>query len=318
MSAEQWLEPGSVGVATGDGRWRMLALPARGGLLASLQYRRADTGAWQDLLAGPGPDRPGFSNPFFRGVPLYPFPNRLRDGCWRYAGEQLHFPLNEPQRGNALHGFLYRRALQALIVRESLHEAGITLQLDYAGDEAGYPFAAWVELQYHLDSEAGLRFDLMVTNRHAYSVPLGLGWHPYLCLNGIVDSWYLQLPPCECVEVDERMLPVGRLSAMTRFRERERIHDWQVDHCFRLLPTTGQQTTRLWEGAAMDAFGVELWQDASAFPGLQVYIPPDRQSLALEPVSCGIDALNTGEGLRWLEAGECWVASCGLRVMGGR
>ena len=39
-----------------------------------------------------------------RGHLLVPWPNRLRDGAYDWAGRRLQLPLSEPERGNAIHG----------------------------------------------------------------------------------------------------------------------------------------------------------------------------------------------------------------------
>lgn len=50
-------------------------------------------------------------------------------------------------------------------------------------------------------------------------------------------------------------------------------------------------------------------------PFIHIFIPPDRLSVALEPVSCGINAFNTGDALVHLEAGAVYSASCGVRLI---
>jgi aldose 1-epimerase len=35
--------------------------------------------------------------------------------------------------------------------------------------------------------------------------------------------------------------------------------------------------------------------------------------VAIEPMTAPADSLNTGEGLRWLEPGEEWIAAWGIR-----
>src|SRR6266436_4622520 len=43
------------------------------------------------------------------GVPiLFPFPNRIRDGRFTWAGHTYQLPLNDPAQKNAIHGFACR------------------------------------------------------------------------------------------------------------------------------------------------------------------------------------------------------------------
>ena len=42
-----------------------------------------------------------------RGHVLAPWPNRLRDGVWRWEGRELQIPIDEPLKGNsASHGMV--------------------------------------------------------------------------------------------------------------------------------------------------------------------------------------------------------------------
>ncbi|MGI8683345.1 MAG: hypothetical protein ACR2JO_14715 [Mycobacteriales bacterium] len=41
-----------------------------------------------------------------RGLPLIPWPNRLADGAYTFDGTDHQVPLTEPDKHNAIHGFL--------------------------------------------------------------------------------------------------------------------------------------------------------------------------------------------------------------------
>src|SRR5436305_11719319 len=57
----------------------------------------------RELLDGYSPDRLASSG---RGQLLLPWPNRIRDGIYRLDGREHRLPLNEPERGNAIHGLV--------------------------------------------------------------------------------------------------------------------------------------------------------------------------------------------------------------------
>ena len=48
--------------------------------------------------------------------------------------------------------------------------------------------------------------------------------------------------------------------------------------------------------------------NARQCPFFQVFTPPHGESIALEPMSCNVDAFNNGEGLVALEPGKEWKA----------
>jgi aldose 1-epimerase len=44
--------------------------------------------------------------PAGRGQVLMPWPNRLQDGAYEFAGRPHQLPLDEPEAGNAIHGLV--------------------------------------------------------------------------------------------------------------------------------------------------------------------------------------------------------------------
>ena len=76
---------------------------------------------------------------------------------------------------------------------------------------------------------------------------------------------------------------------------------------------------------APDGTGLVLWAD-EVFGWAQVFSPSNfpgagqagcqRKAVAIEPMTCAVNAFNTGDGLRWLDPGETWTASWGLRPTG--
>jgi aldose 1-epimerase len=73
---------------------------------------------------------------------------------------------------------------------------------------------------------------------------------------------------------------------------------------------------------APDGRFVELWQE-SDFAYVQVFttriFPKDGglgTAIAVEPMTAPPNAFNSGQGLRWLEPGESWSGSWGIRYSG--
>ena len=48
------------------------------------------------------------------GSPLIPWPNRLEDGAYEFDGAEHHVALTEPDKHNAIHGFLRWRPWSAV------------------------------------------------------------------------------------------------------------------------------------------------------------------------------------------------------------
>jgi aldose 1-epimerase len=62
--------------------------------------------------------------------------------------------------------------------------------------------------------------------------------------------------------------------------------------------------------------GVEVWAEP-AFGWVQVFTPSDHpgrgRAVAVEPMTCPPDALNSGDGLITIAADASWSASWGIR-----
>ncbi|MGB3858242.1 MAG: aldose 1-epimerase family protein [Ornithinimicrobium sp.] len=255
----------------------------------------------RDLVVGypPGPERAGF-----RGALLLPWPNRLRDGCYEFDGVEYQAALNEVSRRNALHGLLAWTEFAVLERTQDTARLHATVPVQPA-----YPSRLEVEVLLELVDD-GLRTTVRSVNVGDRPAPYGVSSHPYLsCGTGMVDDWTLRVDADSVVEVDERMLPTGRLLDAAQigldFRNPVSLRDVQLDHCFRRV---GDGHSTWAELRAPDGGGVRItapgtwarwWQafTSDTTPGAL-----HRAAVALEPMTCPPDAFNTGEAMV-LEAG---------------
>lgn len=291
---------------TGDGKASLEIVPEFGGLINGLWLSNA-RGQRVNLIAGL-PHRARMAvNEQYRGVVLYPYPNRLDAGHYTYNDRQYQFAINETDFNNQLHGLLY--ALPATMVSRHDGEQECTVELQYIvdGSNLGYPFKADVRVRYTLNSTTGLTVSYSVKNQHDAAVPVGLGWHPYFQIPGrSVDELQLELPSVEHTPVDKRMLPTGDTQTFTEFQKAKVIGNRTFDDCYRLTERSSEGRARVVLASPADELGIEIWQSSgpSGYNFVQLCIPPDRQSIAIEPMTCGINAFNTGDGLLELQPGE--------------
>ncbi|WP_240641010.1 aldose 1-epimerase family protein [Nocardioides ferulae] len=269
-----------------------------GASLRRLQHRG------HDLVRGFGADEIA---PAFSGAVLAPWPNRVRDGRYRFAGREHQLALSEPERHTALHGLVLWEAWSLLDRSTCSVTWGHRLF-----PRPGYPFRLDLEATYTL-GEQGLRLDLAATNVGADAAPYGCSIHPYLVAGpGTVDDWTLHLPAATVLDVDpERLLPTGRRPAGELgldFTEPRVLGPIFADHAFTDLERDSRGRARATllthdgSGVAME-WGPEL-------PWVQVHTADrpepalNRTGLALEPMSCPPDALSSGEDLVVLRPGE--------------
>ena len=301
---------------TGDQKARLELLSSHGGIMNALVFTDSQ-GLQHNVIAGFNSLQAIEQDQYYRGVPLYPFVNRLDAGRYSFAGRSYQFPVNESARDNALHGFIQHLPVHISASHISPTRAQAQAVYNYPGDRAAYPFPARITMTYTLDSAGTLELEMAVQNLSSVEVPVGIGWHPYFTLGEAVDDLSLQIPPSKRVLVDERLLPTGALDEQQLFPVLAPIAGTAFDTCYRLdaAEDSGRsvQEVILWSERARQ--GLALWQISGKgqFNYLQICIPPDRASIAIEPVSCGINAFNTHEGITILQPGAFFIATCGVR-----
>lgn len=263
--------------------------------------------AGRDVLDGYADDEMARSG---RGQLLLPWPNRIRDGRYRFGGRDLRLPLTEPERGNAIHGLT---RWVAWTVRER-DEGRVMLGLALH-PQPGYPFSLDLAAEYAL-ADDGLTVRLTATNVGSEPCPFGAGAHPYLApAGGTVDSSTLRAPGARRLVADERGIPTGSEPVDGRdddFREPRPIDSTQLDTCFTELERDADGRARV----RLD--GTTLWLD-EGFPYLMLFTGdplPDvaRRALAVEPMTCAPNAFQSGDGLLELEPGETFAASWGIEL----
>ncbi|MFW6223638.1 MAG: aldose 1-epimerase [Spirochaetota bacterium] len=269
-------------------------------------------------------DRPGEleANPGFRGRLLLPFNDRIPAGHYRFDGREYELPVNDAASGCAVHGLVYDRPFTA--DTRGADDSHASLELSYRiapGSFPGYPFALRIIAGYRLDSD---RFELSLAamNEGEEAAPITMGWHPYIATPGGVDAARMTCPAGRFVEVDRDLLPTGALPSVTGgrldFATPRRIGARQLDIALERIGGAPAEVVPAGErrpGAVRAATArtvVERGEDAvileqglPPFRYTQLYIPPQRTSIAVEPVSGATDAFNRPElGLRWLAPGE--------------
>ncbi len=278
-----------------------------------LRIYRADG---RDLLDGYGEREMAASA---RGHLLAPWPNRLRDGRYRWDGEEHETPLSEPETHNAIHGLV--RYLPWRVTDRTSDTVALELLLH---PQPGYPWTLLLQVVYEL-GPAGLQVTTTATNAGEVAVPYGEGHHPYLAAGAglLVDDCTLVAPGATRLVTDERALPTGAEPvAGTEYdlRAGRPVGDLVVDHCFTDLDRddAGRAWVRL---TGPDGRGAAVWMDGAyghlqLFTGDVVPEPRRRRGLAVEPMTCPPNAFATGEQVLRLEPGESTTGTWGIAPIG--
>jgi len=250
-----------------------------------------------------------------RGQPLIPWPNRLRDGRYRWKGSELQLDLSEPALQNAIHGLVRWRNWEVR-ARES---ARVVLGHVLHG-EPGYPFMLAVEIEYVLSAQ-GLAVTTSAVNIGAELCPYGAGMHPYFSLGAeTIDEAILTVPAATRLLADERGIPVGEEpvdDGSLDFRAPRAIGATQIDTCFTGFERDEDGKLRVRLQAPDGSREVTVWASPEyeylmVFTGDTLAEERRRRGVAIEPMTCAPDAFRSGAGLVRLEPGERHVASWGI------
>jgi aldose 1-epimerase len=251
------------------------------------------------------------------GAPLIPWPNRLADGRYRFDRVEYQVPLNEPEKQNAIHGFVMwrpwraqERAPERVVMAAELHPMPF------------YPFRLDLRIAYEL-GEGGLTVTTTAENTGDRACPFGHGQHPYLSPGeGLIDDCALQLAGGTRISTDtRRQLPKGRFpveGSEFDFLQPRKLGTTEIDFAFTDLDRDddGKAWTRL---TGPDGGCASLWVDRS-YPFVETYtgdtLATDRarRGLGTEPMTCAPDAFNNGDGLIRLEPGESFTGTWGVEL----
>jgi aldose 1-epimerase len=271
----------------------------------------------EELLDGFGADEMCSSA---RGQTFIPWPNRIADGRYTFAGIDHELPLTEPAARNAIHG-LTRWADWHLT-----HANGHSVRMQHLlHPRPGYPFALRCQITYRLRS-AALVVETSVTDVGATACPYATGAHPYVALGSdLVDELTVEVPAASYYPTDDRGIPFDRApvdGTPYDLRAGERLGGRILDNAFTDLATDDRGGSTV---TVRSPLGRELalWMDDSyryveLFTGDSLPDPSRRRrGLGIEPMTAAPNAFRSGDGLVTLEPGQTHTATWELRP-GGR
>ena len=294
-------EPALAIYAPDDAAGVLLAL--RGATLLNWQVRAR--GERTELTDGYRDEAELLAQDGVRAGILAPFPNRIADGRYRFAGREYGLAPGAPQR-ITMHGFA-RTALFELADVVATHDSARLVLRTHAiraGVYPGYPFSLDLEVSYTIRARR-IDVEIAATNTGPTAAPYAAGWHPYFRLGLGIDDLTLQIPAGAAVLTDDAMIPLDgpgayvpldRVPALD-FRQPRRLDGNVIDACFTGLRPgrDGRVTTILHDPATGDE--LRVWQTTGmmhVFTG-DTLARDRRRSIALEPVEVPTNAFNRPE-----------------------
>ncbi|HEY5184229.1 MAG TPA: hypothetical protein VIM19_04835 [Actinomycetes bacterium] len=160
---------GSAGPAPSGQQWEITYREQRAVIVQIGGGIRSYSAGGRDVLDGYAADEMCSAG---RGQVLIPWPNRVKDGRYRFDGRHHQLALTEPEHSNAIHG-LVRWApwtgshieTDRVVVAHALHP------------QPGYPYFLQLSIGYRLSAD-GLRVRTAARNFGSTSCPFGSGAPP--------------------------------------------------------------------------------------------------------------------------------------------
>lgn len=118
-------------------------------------------------------------SPEVYGFPTLLFANRLKDGILKTSDAEYHFPINDVEGGNHLHGFLHKREHEIVSV-EAVADAAVA-KTAYLYDEKDpffqtFPVSFKAEFTFSL-KEDGMHYHVEITNLSDRQMPVQICNH---------------------------------------------------------------------------------------------------------------------------------------------
>lgn len=240
---------------------------------------------------------------------LYPWANRLGGFRYHAAGQEVTLDASSPllyfdDRGLPMHGVPWSRLDWQLTAQDS---NSLTARLDWASEKllAVFPYPHQIEMSVVLEPTR-LTIETAVQAGASRPVPVSFGFHPYLDLPGANRSeWRVHFPAMQHLELDARQIPTGNERPFPGLDGA--LNGYEFDDGFALA---GEQAQFSVQGGGRRV----TFEFQTGFPYAQIFVPPDKDYIALEPMTAPANALVSGHGLRLVEPGNTFRARFCINV----
>ena len=271
---------------------------------AMLHAMTLDTGDELVNVVGNYASREDFQNNYaskgYKSAKMAPFVCRINEGKYSFEGKD--YRIEGGYLGpHSIHGLIYKAPFVVTDSTEHEDYARVNMEYQYNGEDPGYPFGFTCQVEYKLTDENRLYLSTSITNNSTVSIPFADGWHPYFTFNKKIDELQLEFQTQTQLEFDAGMIPTGKEEAYEAFTAIKPIGQAEFDDCFRLNFDACQPLVVLRDPEKH--LQLEILPGKS-YPFIQIYTPPDRQSIAIENLSAAPDSFNNKIGLTVIEAGE--------------
>ena len=276
--------------------WEASLAPEYGGNLFRLAWRG------RELLRTPPSSAALRETPSVYGIPIQFPPGRIDGGKFDFEGNHYQLPINEPERGNHLHGLVL--SAQWSLLAQSASRVRIGIRYGKESPEfSGFPFDFELILEYRFTPNEVIQ-TLEVRNCGKLPMPCGIGFHPIfiapqrLRVDALNWRWEILQP---------RLLATGKKLPWDSFDPRNWFHYSELNFSRQFPATPGIHAAQLDYGDFELRYEVDprfhnwyLWNDhpQSGF----IAIEPNSNvsggfNLPLPHCETGVFSINPGENI---------------------
>lgn len=248
------------------------------------------------------------------GIPLLaPWANRLGGDDYTIGGVAVSVVdvpgVHRDGNGLPIHGLLAgSRGWRTTTAEADEDAAWLSAEIEFDIDRPefpAFPFPHRLAITARLSGEV-LTVTTVLTPTGPMPVPVAFGWHPYFSLPGAPrEEWSVELPFTEHLELDDRSLPTGEVTAVPP------VHGALGGRTFDDLYAGVDPGTR----AAVAAGGLRVTMDyVDGYDYAVVYAPAGEDLLAIEPMTAPTDPFSGVFELKFAPVGGSYSATFAISV----
>lgn len=253
---------------------------------------------------------------------LHPWANRLSAWEFELAGQHVTLDPDAPithrdgATGTPIHGLL--AASPHWRVTDQAPSA-LSAELDFGAVPeyvAAFPFPHRLRYLAHL-TDTALEISLTLTATSERPVPISFGFHPYLTLPGSDRrTWRISVPAARRALTDARMLPTGEGVPLAPGALDGPLGERTFDTGFDRLRSgggpAGPPPTPTF--TLSDQHRTLALRHTDGYPVGQLYAPQRSEFVCWEPMTAPVNALISGDGLRFAAPGSPFTARFEITV----
>lgn len=232
---------------------------------------------------------------------LFPFANRIEDGTYKFERKTYQLQTNNKDENNALHGLVYNKTFSIKTQSANEDSAQVVVDYDYNEPEPGFPFPFSIQITYRFTRDR-LDLEVVVKNNSEVTFPFTIGWHPYFISENL-DKSDLKFKSHLKLKHGDRN--IGLNLQEIKPTNNLNLKAITLDDCWKLNNSDVTFETPKYK---LDIMASE----SNSF--LQVYTPPKKNTIAIEPTTGVSNSFNNSIGLKVLEPKAAYKITWNLKV----